>query len=199
MRVLDISDNKLFCDACRELAGIVSESDFKPDLIVAIATGGQVMLSEVQPLLDIASVTVRRQRMATTSKSRLKGLLAILPMWLKNALRLLESFVRELLFEIKKRKICNSGIFDVGLSIPQVLLESGEITDITNASKILIIDDAVDSGGTLDDVYHFVLRINPQAQIRSAVLTMTFKNPQIHPNYYLWQRVLLRFPWSLDS
>lgn len=67
-------------------------------------------------------------------------------------------------------------------------------------ARILVVDDAVDSGATLRTVIATIRSTWPDAEIRSAVLTVTRSRPLILPDYTLYPRgTLLRFPWSLDA
>lgn len=66
--------------------------------------------------------------------------------------------------------------------------------------RILIVDDAVDSGFTLADVVENIKAHTNGADIRTAVITVTRKSAIIKPTYCLYRNSLLvRFPWSLDS
>ncbi len=41
--------------------------------------------------------------------------------------------------------------------------------------------------------------VNPLAEVRTAVLTSTWRRPPVVPDYLLFQRTLLRLPWSFDA
>ena len=65
--------------------------------------------------------------------------------------------------------------------------------------KILIIDDAIDSGDTLSAIVETLKKTNPKAKVATAVLTETTKNPAIRADYTLYRnQTLIRFPWSND-
>jgi hypoxanthine phosphoribosyltransferase len=66
--------------------------------------------------------------------------------------------------------------------------------------RILVVDDAVDSGRTLEVVLRWLRGRCPDAEVRSAVLTVTTPRPLLIPDFYLYYPdVLIRFPWSLDN
>ena len=69
------------------------------------------------------------------------------------------------------------------------------------SARILIVDDAVDSGSTMAAVRKAINAIaNPSAVIKIAAITVTTPAPFIEPDFFLLYRyVLCRFPWSLDS
>ena len=67
-------------------------------------------------------------------------------------------------------------------------------------ARILIADDAVDSGVTLATVLRLVDDVCPAGgEIRSAAITQTLENPTARPDYLLFRGTLCRFPWSFDA
>jgi hypoxanthine phosphoribosyltransferase len=67
-------------------------------------------------------------------------------------------------------------------------------------ARILVADDAVDSGVTLDTVLGLLRRLCPRGtEIRSAAITQTLENPKARPDYVLFHDTLCRFPWSFDA
>lgn len=80
-------------------------------------------------------------------------------------------------------------------SVPQVVLPP-----ISGAARILVVDDAVDSGATLLGVVNAAKAAVPLADVRSAVITQTTTAPMTAPDYTLYNdKTLIRFPWSLDA
>lgn len=69
---------------------------------------------------------------------------------------------------------------------------------IQGARRILIVDDAVDSGESMKKVVETVRGLNPRASVRTAAITLTTPAPAVSPDYYLYNQVLVRFPWSKD-
>jgi hypoxanthine phosphoribosyltransferase len=66
--------------------------------------------------------------------------------------------------------------------------------------RVLVTDDAVDSGATLATVLRHIHAVCPPGvEVRSAVITQTLEQPMIKPNYALFHNVLCRFPWSFDA
>lgn len=67
-------------------------------------------------------------------------------------------------------------------------------------SKILIVDDAVDSGATLFAVLNSVkTNVKNCVTIKTLAVVTTSDQAKIKPDYSLYQQVLVRFPWSLDG
>ena len=66
--------------------------------------------------------------------------------------------------------------------------------------RVLVADDAVDSGVTLNTVLSMLRALCPPAtDLRSAAITVTLDNPVVEPDYALYRGVLCRFPWSFDA
>lgn len=66
--------------------------------------------------------------------------------------------------------------------------------------RLLVVDDAVDSGVTLATVLNVLRALCPAGtEIRSAVVTVTLDGPLIQPDFALHRGILCRFPWSFDA
>ena len=157
--------------------------DFLPDIIIGIKNGGykvaEIMVSEAEhkPLFFGVSM----QRTSTKNKSKIKNILRHLPYIITDNLRILEN---NLLFPRNKK--------------PQATTEIPELQGYKNA-KILIVDDAVDSGHTLKTVLENVRSsVDFSCVVRTAAITLTTDFSVIKPDYTLYQNVLCRFPWSFD-
>lgn len=180
MKVVTV-DPYLLAGLCRRLEK--KALDFNPDAVVTIASGG----SHVGNLMfkDLPHYEVSMHRPSTHLKRRSCRRLAILkrlPVSMRNLLRILEANI----LALKKKKI------------RQFELPFGLISYLSAYKRILIIDDAVDSGSTLRAVHDALSRLPHSPALRSAVLTVTTSRPLITPDYNLMERTLLRFPWSLD-
>lgn len=179
-----------FADVCVDLAREVA--DFESDLVVAVPTGGRHVAAAMLPLLPsepaYAEVTARRP--ATLIKERLPVgiLLNRMPEPLLWRLRLLEVGARERLLRTRHE--------------PRYLdlAAAEELRRLTpHPQRVLVVDDTVDSGRTLVSVQAVVRAALPDAVVRSAVLTSTWRNPPVRPDYCLFDGTILRFPWSLDG
>jgi hypoxanthine phosphoribosyltransferase len=75
-----------------------------------------------------------------------------------------------------------------------------ELAQNSPEARLLVVDDAVDSGVTLATVLQKLRQICPaHTQIRSAAITVTLDNPLVEPDFTLYRRVICRFPWSFDA
>lgn len=176
---------------CQQLMKQI-QTMYQPDVVVAIRSGGLVVAQQMlktqggaEPLL----IDVLAQRPNTKHKNSIKldKILAYLPSWLCDFLRIME-----MQYAIKR---FNRHDF----SKRDVIIEERYQTDIKMAQRILVIDDAVDSGITLMSVLELIKQLSPHAEIKSAALTVTFPAPLVEPDFLLYRHVLLRFPWAADA
>ena len=181
MRVLTLTPD-IFREHCLRLQ---AEAElFCPDLIVTIARGGDFVGELMFP--EVTHISVKRQRPSTETKQDL-GYLAkfirTLPVCLRNAIRITES-------------ACTSAGKHPAAPLS---LGNKETNIISKASRILVVDDAVDSGATLAAVIDAINTIPGDRTVASAAITVTKRNPLISPDYTLYNnRTLVRFPWSMD-
>ena len=182
MKVVTL-DSRRFAVACRMLAEVVEGEKFMPELMVGIRTGGEYVAREMLGEFPEARLAVvELQRPSTRHKGLVAGLLPLLPARVLDFMRMAEA--RLLAFRPRRR---------VGrVEIPE------EITAL-GARRILVVDDAVDSGVTLEAIVSSLREACPSAHVRSAVITVTTSRPVISPDYALYRnKTLIRFPWSMD-
>jgi hypoxanthine phosphoribosyltransferase len=171
--------------------------DFRPDLLVGIRTGGYVvaeaMVRAAPSAIPLLPLTCRRASTATKSRFKLlPSILAALPRPAVDGLRWLEHH----LLTTRRRTQATVQHIDhaeaaaIGLNL----------TQRSASSRVLVVDDAVDSGVTLATVLRLLRETcPPDTQIRSAVVTVTLAQPLAEPDFVLYRGVLCRFPWSFDA
>ena len=171
------------------------ERDFSPGLLVGVRTGGlavaEAMVRAAAAAPPVLPLTCRRP--GTKLKSRLPGLKAVLsalPEPLLDAMRQAEHRLVS-----TRRKHANP---------PSVDLEEaaaiGAWLAKTPCPRVLVADDAVDSGATLAAVLSVLRTVSPPAtELRTAAITVTLPDPVVEPDYTLYRGVLCRFPWSFDA
>lgn len=183
---------ELFEKECKNLYQKVLESNYKPNLIVAIATGGVHVVHAMGCSMTVVK-TLRLSRKSTLAKKKLNvaSILSKLPYCMTNFLRKVESFW----LSKKKRLTKQEAIAD----IPSSLLSDINALAIKSTDKLLIVDDAVDSGVTLFKIVHAIKKCSPSnVEIKSAAISVTTPAPMILPDFYLSSCILYRFPWSDD-
>ncbi|WP_390225275.1 phosphoribosyltransferase [Brenneria goodwinii] len=179
-----------FHDLCDELSLLVKKN-YTPDIIVGIATGGEVVAQSLSKHFKVPLIIIKRQRNLTKYKSKfhLSKFLPYLPRSLNNFLRICEIKFNE------KRFLFHNKLWDPC----DVILKSGDVSLLSGVNKILIVDDSVDSGSTMVDCIDFIrLYADETAILKTASLNVTFSEPVITPDFFLYKDVLIRFPWSND-
>ena len=182
MKVVTLHETE-FRDTCHRLRDMAC--GFDANLIVGIATGGVYVAEHICG--DVQHVAVTCRRAGTASKRRHEGvfrIIRLMPEWVRNRLRIAES-------QWLRRK---------GVPGPrEVSMEPEAAEAIRRATRILIVDDAVDSGATLQAVRHAIAEMSPTAAIATAAITVTTAQVVERPDYVLFDdETLIRFPWSMD-
>lgn len=186
MTVLTLN-SAAFTAACRDLYDKVNADGYQYDMLVGIASGGVFVAAQAHAP---NTFSITHQRASTASKQgKFKKIVKKLPRRVNDLLRCIES----VWLGFRERNI------DPEKLAPAILPD--ELAQALEGfqGRILVVDDAVDSGATLVSVYSALSMAAPQAEIRSAAITITRPNPLITPDYYLYfNRTLVRFPWSSD-
>lgn len=183
MRVITINDYE-FQQLCNRLATAISSDGFSPECIVGIRNAGALVAKEIAkyfPDAHCIEVSVSRPTHKHKNNPTVRSILKLLPLWLLNAMRMAESFIAQ--FHKNASRNANMSF-------------SQSIT----ASRILIVDDAIDTGATIELVLNTLAQIAPCSDIRTAVITVTTPSPSVFCNYALFRnRTLIRFPWAIDA
>lgn len=190
MRVIT-ADNDELKRLSRKLHDLVEESGFAYDTLVAVASAG-IYIAENFPESKYFIAECHRAG-SGTKKNIGKNILSHLPHWLSSALRMAESISGEL----RQRMDALAGR---GIALREVMLDDA-LRDMLRSGKhrILIVDDASDSGRTLLSVKDTLLKLSPDSEVRTAVITQTRRNPVLTPDYCVYNnKTLIRFPWAPD-
>lgn len=180
-----------FHDACALLGDRINEL-CSPDLIVVVPRAGDFIWGELKKIPafeEVNVVQIKAQRGFTKHKSKglIKPVLVRLPRAINNFLRHLEATVRELMFYLR------------GPGVSRFLeYEDGVVDCVVKAKRIVIIDDAIDSGVSIKNIREFLSQKNPLATIHVAVITTTFEEPLVFADISLYDRQIIRFPWAED-
>ena len=196
MRGVRTLDQPRFEAACASLMRAVL-AKYVPDLLVGIRTGGfvvaEAMARSIAPPPPVMPLTCRRA--GTTAKSRIRllpKLLAVLPQPLVDSLRVTE---HRLLLPRRKANVKVQHIDHA-----EAAAIGRYLANRATPARVLVVDDAVDSGVTLATVLRLLSETCPaQTEFRSAVVTVTLEGPLAEPDFALYRGVLCRFPWSFDA
>lgn len=184
-----------FSRGCKLLADKVNESCFAPDLVIGVLTGGGYVGREVYKNIHSDTTIykeIKLQRGSTKTKKKLQmeKILSKLSYSILNWMRIMEVKLLEQKSKIVKPKRYGNVTFD---HETENMLRKGN-------KKILIIDDCIDTGMTLKIIKDIIIKkFGKTLDIKIAVITIAHNHPVIRPDYYLYDRVLIRFPWALDA
>lgn len=138
--------------------------------------------------IDLNFVTCQRPFTKNKKKNKsrewlIKKVFTILPTFFLDQLRIIEhQFFTE-------KKINSSRV-----------LHWDKAINFKDYHYIVIVDDAVDSGYTMNAVVEDIMKkITPNTNLLTMAVVVTRKEPIIKPDYYLYNNLLIRFPWSLDG
>lgn len=193
MRVITF-DNKKFEEHSELLADTVAADGLCFDAIVGVKRGGSTVCDAFCRHFPSSRyglrTDVRKQRNSTKRKGgRVSSILKRLPYWMLNIMRMGESEVLSLRHRF-------SNYHPSLVEMPEVLKR---LLKTLKNPRILVIDDAIDSGDTLYAVVQTLKKVNPSVGVKVAVITVTTKSPRMVPDYYIYNnRTLIRFPWSND-
>ena len=183
----------LLAEACHQLSCRVKAGGFTPSLLIGIQHGGAEVARRMRnDFPEAAYCEVRLSRPGTRQKSQglAHRLLQHSPLWICNTLRIVESRVNE--WRSKGKDPVRIGT----IRLPQDITST--LSNPSNPS-ILLIDDAIDTGATIQQARLQLLKQFPDITIRVAVITVTIPHPICDADFCLYHnRTLCRFPWSND-
>lgn len=169
-----------FIAVCKDLESKVGSSGFAPECVISIPNGGNHVTEQIFKDCVHEHITLLRPAKGKIKK-RLNHVLRHLPLWVKDLVRIMESKM------LVRRK---NHMRDTGIVLPRLN------NDMT---RILIVDDAVDSGATLKAVMEKFSQTYPEKIVKSAVITITSLEPVYTPDFYLfYDRTLICSPWAID-
>lgn len=168
------------------LACQIFKSGYRPELVVAVGSGGIIpgllVFNELERLYspsDIEFVQLKKTGKQTQGRV-ISRILKRFPTAFLNVLRI---------FSLRAKSY-----------IPQKEFKVSEKLISAAYKSILIVDDAVDSGKTLSSIIRKIKRDNIDCEIKTAVLTVTMSDLESYPDYRLFNNgIILRMPWARDA
>ena len=186
----------LLAEACHQLSCRVKAGGYTPSLLIGIQHGGAEVARRMRnDFPEAAYCEVRLSRPGTEQKSNglAHRLLQHLPLWICNTLRIVESRINE--WRSKGKDPVRIGT----IRLPQDITSTLSNPSNSSNPSILLIDDAIDTGATIQQARLQLLKQFPDITIRVAVITVTIPHPICDADFCLYHnRTLCRFPWSND-
>lgn len=181
--------------ASKQLTEAVLGSAFRPTHLLAIANGGVHVAREMANHIELDDspmvIPARRRSSEWKRGFHATSLLRRLPYFITDRLRVLEAQVLGRL-----RKPDTSDLF---APLPRDISEVLRSICSTVPIRLLVVDDAVDSGRTLRRIVNGLRCVQDAGgEMRTAVITVTRTDPLIRPDFRLYRGVICRFPWSYD-
>lgn len=166
---------------------MIADSGYKFDTLIAIARGG-VRIAEKMYSDNFYIVSCQRQY--TAVKSGIIGkIIRRLPQNINNLLRESESRLSYISHKVLPHHLKEVAIDD---KLRKHLQQ--------NKRKVLIVDDASDSGLTILSVIMALRKIAPINEYKTAVITETQSDSMYHNDYAIFRNgTLIRFPWAPDA
>ncbi|WP_353081810.1 phosphoribosyltransferase [Tessaracoccus lapidicaptus] len=190
--IVTVGENEL-THVVGQLVDKILRDGFEPQAVVGIATGGAIAARQIDPALGWVLFVCTLRRPSTGLKTGLPGVSA--------ALRRVPSPVADLLRRAEDRLGELMGPRPSVVNLEAPLRETAEVVRSKGLTRILVMDDAVDSGATLARVVHDLRSMLPDdVEVRTAAICQTRESGRsmIAPDYVVFERTLCRFHWSLD-
>lgn len=181
----------LLQSASSQLAQRVMGAGFCPQVIIGVLNGGaqvaRLMRESLPAEALYCEVSISRPSTRQKKQHFVQQLMRRLPLWLCNLLREAESRVTSLRG--------TSSLERVG----EVALPAEVEVCLQSPCRVLVVDDAIDSGATIQKVKDQLLSHFSSLDIRVAVITVTTSNSVCDADFALYRNhTLCRFPWSND-
>lgn len=165
----------------RTLAQKIHDSGYIPDHVLYVERVGLFIGNEIAGYFNCSISGIYTNRSGTSIKSKLKLLFRFLPRRVTHFLRKLE--IKSNVHSVKSQR----NVQVEGFWPPK-------------NKKLLIVDDAVDTGSSLKAVVDFLFSNGyKNSDLKTAVLTVTQRDAAVRPNFALFENIGLAFPWSYDS
>jgi len=164
-----------------ELAKKVYKSGYVPEHILYVERAGLFVAYGIAKYFNCGISGIYATRSGVGLKSKTKSILKYLPRSITHILRNIE-LVSNIHAAKKGRNVHIKGEYP------------------PKDKKLLIVDDAIDTGYSLQSVINFLNAKGYEGhRSKIAVLTTTRDDPMCRADIFLFDRVVLAFPWSFDS
>lgn len=179
-----------------ELLARLVVRDYMPQAVLGIATGGALVARHMSFGPDTQQLECAMRRVGTTAHARWgigASVLSRTPYCISDTLRRIEDGVLERRGSEPRSPTEEliRGVHAAGAA----MLERG-------LKRLLVVDDAVDSGATLHCVLSVIASLKDlsgvDVQTASIAVTRTLGSALATPDYSVYRDTLCRFPWSAD-
>lgn len=175
---------KILEEQCSTWANNIKEV-YQPDLIIYIARGGYLIGKQMKEAFQVPMIGVSTVRDGNSIKEKIGPVVAMFPNCIRNLL---------ISIEVKSNKHAKNTERKVRL------LKGVEDVKDKNIQKILVAEDSVDTGNSLQQAIKTIRTVFPDAEIKVASLNVWDKSKSIaHVDYALYENTIIKSPMSKDS
>ncbi len=169
----------------KKLADKVKESGFEPDLVFFIASGGFFIGKTVAE----ETKTELHAVLASRGGGKIKKIISPI-------IRITPSKIRFWLIELEMRLGFHQRSKERNVVVSKKTRElAGE-----DINKVLIVDDAVDTGNSMISVISVLQTLFPRAKIKTAALCVIHYSKKIlETDYYIYRDTIIKTATSKDS
>lgn len=181
MKCIELSLKKLN-EECKQWAGDI-EKIFSPELIIYIANAGYPIGKAMQEVFKVPMIGIEAKREGSEVKSKLGKIFSHIPSWVRNVL-----IYAELKSGVHKKKTeRHIGWLD-------------DYMPYQGVTKILVVDDSIDTGHTIKQVQEEIRDKFCDADIRIAGLNVWDSSKDIiGTDFELYSNTIIKAPMSKDS
>lgn len=169
-------------------------------VLVGIQSGGAEvarLMREQFPEAVYCEVKLTRPGTKQKGEGMMHHLLQRLPLCLCDVLRMAESRINE--WRSKGKQPLRIGQIELPQEAADRLSAIMQNPQSVPRPVLLLVDDAIDTGATINLACRQLEQKYPAIDIRVAVVTVTTAHPMREADYFLYHnRTLCRFPWSND-
>jgi len=195
LKVITLDEDRLRLEVADFAIEYIKAMKIKSLYVVGVASAGipiaKLFCDAVESSVNVSVGSVQCQRPSTQLKKEagMKSKLMLLafrlaPYYVLDNLRKIEHFV------LSRRKGVSSTREVTGASV--------DWTACIAADRVLVIDDAIDSGVSMKTVLEYLTKRIAVDTLDSFAVVATQAEPVIEADYTLYENILIRFPWSLD-
>lgn len=180
MNYVELSIKKVE-EKCNELYQIIKKN-YDYDLVIFIARGAYIIGKKLSDLNNTPLLEIHATRKGGKFKKMVKPLFKLIP---KNILIKLRS--KEMKSSYHEKKNNRSVNFD-----------KEKYSEYLNCKKILLVDDSIDSGNTINLSKKEIENFFENSEVRVAVFNV-MKKSKVSSDYFLYEDMMICGPWSNDS
>lgn len=179
--------------ASRRLIDALLVEGFRPDGVLGIASGGVSIAYAAAEYCGATTMTCRLQRPSTAGKRKnpIIKLLPHVPYWISNSLRRFEDWFLGVAPRAPQAPAGTESVLEIQQALDTIRRKK--------LKRILVVDDAVDSGSTMMRVAAALEELRKDGvEVRTGAIVVSRSEPAYMPDLRIYFGVLCRFPWSHD-